>query len=299
MIIKDEDIVSTSRESLEKFIRELHRVTTYVKIMSHIQCLVMMFFLRYMPFMIEQGKLYVATPPLYGLDLGKNKMRFFVDNREYVEYVQSLFCQTNTIADIDTKKSLSKTAIIQFLYSNIDYIKLLTHISNVFAIDTQFLEFLLYNKDLSFAKFKHLVEKTYVYTKVTMQNNTIMIHGLVGNLYQTVFFNDRLIHECQPIIDLINRDKKYYLLNGQKMTIGQIMLAFSEAEPKGHLTRYKGLGEMPEGLVGKTTIIPGTGRTLKQYTIADVYKETQFIADIQSDKSAFIRGIKIRREDIE
>ena len=36
MIIKDEDIVSTSRESLEKFIRELHRVTTYVKIMRFI-----------------------------------------------------------------------------------------------------------------------------------------------------------------------------------------------------------------------------------------------------------------------
>ena len=54
--------------------------------------------------MIEQGRLYVATPPLYGLDLGKNKMRFFVDNREYVEYVQSLFCQTNTIADIDSNR---------------------------------------------------------------------------------------------------------------------------------------------------------------------------------------------------
>jgi hypothetical protein len=29
----DEDIVSTSREILEKFIRELHRLTTYVKMM--------------------------------------------------------------------------------------------------------------------------------------------------------------------------------------------------------------------------------------------------------------------------
>ena len=30
----DDDIVSTSRERLEKFIRELHRVTTYVKILN-------------------------------------------------------------------------------------------------------------------------------------------------------------------------------------------------------------------------------------------------------------------------
>ena len=29
--VMDDDIVSTSREKLEKFIRELHRLTTYVK----------------------------------------------------------------------------------------------------------------------------------------------------------------------------------------------------------------------------------------------------------------------------
>ena len=32
--VMDDDIVSTSREKLEKFIRELHRVTTYVKILE-------------------------------------------------------------------------------------------------------------------------------------------------------------------------------------------------------------------------------------------------------------------------
>lgn len=210
---------------------------------AHITCLLLIFFLRYMPFVIEQGKLFVATPPLYGLDLGKNKLKFFVNNREYVEYVQNLFCQNNTIADIDTKKPLTKTAIVQLLYNNIDYIKYLTHVSNIFSINPQFLEFLLYCRNMSFAKFKSAVEKAYIYTKVTSENKVTMIHGLVGNLYHTVFFDARLLHECQPIIDMIERDKPYYLLNNQKVTLYQLMSAFSDNEPRGNLTRYKGLGK--------------------------------------------------------
>lgn len=47
-----------------------------------------------------------------------------------------------------------------------------------------------------------------------------------------------------------------------------------------------------------STIIPGQGRTLKQYTIQDAKKELKTITELQNDKSAFIKGIKIRKEDI-
>ena len=51
-------------------------------------------------------------------------------------------------------------------------------------------------------------------------------------------------------------------------------------------------------LLGESTVIPGKGRILKQYTITDVKKELQLITDLQSDKAAFTKGIKIKREDI-
>ena len=53
----------------------------------------------------------------------------------------------------------------------------------------------------------------------------------------------------------------------------------------------------PEQL-GKTTIIPEMGRTLHQYTTDDVRRELQFVTQAQSDKGQFIKGIKIRKEDI-
>ena len=262
----------------------------------HIECLLLSMFLKYLPFTLTgDSKIYVANPPLYGIQIGK-KMKFFADNIEYVEYVRDIFCKDNEILDIN-KKKLTKSEIVKILYRNMDYLKFLNHISNTFAIDVKFLEFLLYNKDLAFSKFKATVEKAYPFTTVAKENGIIMIHGLVGSLYQTVFFNDMLLNECKLILDLISRSDKYYYINGKKSTFYDLMFIFSKCEPSG-ITRYKGLGELEPKLLGESTIIPGLGRTLKQYTADDVKKELKYITSLQSDKSVFVKDIKVRIEDI-
>ena len=55
---------------------------------------------------------------------------------------------------------------------------------------------------------------------------------------------------------------------------------------------------MSSKMLGVSTVIPGMGRTLKQYTIKDAKEELKIITELQSDKSAFIKDIKIKREDI-
>lgn len=263
---------------------------------KHIECLLFGLFLRYLPFVIEQGKLYVANPPLYGIPAGKNQMKFFADNVEYVEYVQSTFCKENVITNLKgtpyTKKEITK-----ILYNNMDYVRILYHVSRVYAIDPYLLEFILYNKNLSFTKFKSAVERMYRFTTVTNENGTILIRGLVNQSYQTVFVNDRLFNDCKMLIDLINRSEDYYKINDKKSSLYELMLLFNSFEPK-NITRYKGLGEMPAKMLGISTVIPGMGRTLKQYTITDVKKELKLITELQDDKAAFIKGIQIKKEDI-
>ena len=52
---------------------------------SHIQCLLLTFFYRYMKPLIEDGRLYIAMPPLYKLDYGKNKHEYIWTNEDLRE----------------------------------------------------------------------------------------------------------------------------------------------------------------------------------------------------------------------
>ena len=268
-----------------------------MKIMAHIQCLVFGLFLRYLPFVIEQGKLYAANPPLYGVSLGKNKMKFFTDNIQYVEYVQSVFCKENIVSNMKNKP-YTKQQITKILYDNIDYIKIMNHVCSTYAVDPTLMEFILYNMNLGIdsAKFKSAIEKQFRFVKVAKENGVIILRGLVGSRYQTVFCNQRMFTDCARLIEMINNSDKFYMVNGIQMTLLGLMNLFNEFEPK-NLTRYKGLGEMPPKMLGESTVLPG-GRTLKQYTIEDCKKELKYITELQSDKAIFSRGIKIRKEDI-
>ena len=190
-------------------------------------------------------KLYVANPPLYGVSLGKNKMKYFANNIEYVEYVQSVFCKENTVTNIKNR-AYTKQQITKILYDNMDYIKYMNHVCSTYAIDPSLMEFILYNIELGIdsAKFKSAVEKQFKFVKVTKENGIIMIRGLVGSHYQTVFCNQRMFADCSRLIEMINNSDKFYMVNGQQMTLLGLMNLFNEFEPK-NLTRYKGLNLAP------------------------------------------------------
>ena len=80
---------------------------------DHITFLVFTMFLRYLPFVIEQGKLYIANPPLYGAQIGKQK-KFFANNIDYIEFVQNTFCKEYCLNLIITQHFNYKSSIYSF-----------------------------------------------------------------------------------------------------------------------------------------------------------------------------------------
>ena len=52
---------------------------------AHIQILLLTFFYRYMPELINRGYIYIAMPPLYGIKEGKKKIRYVYNDNALAE----------------------------------------------------------------------------------------------------------------------------------------------------------------------------------------------------------------------
>jgi DNA gyrase/topoisomerase IV subunit B len=219
---------------------------------------------------------------------------------DYVKFVQAKFCKKYQVDNISTKKQYSNKDLTNILVKNTYYKENIDIVSSRYAINPYLLEFILFNINNDYKKFKKIIESNNRFLKVTQENGITMIRGLYDQVMHTIFVNDRLLNDpsTKEALDLIKKSEEYYIINGEKKSLYALVAIFKSFMPN-NIARYKGLGEMPPALLGESTIIPGHGRTLKQYTIKDAAKLQKELREMQSDKSAFLKGVKITREDIE
>lgn len=266
---------------------------------NHIKALLLRFFILYMPQLIEAGKVYAALPPLYGIKLGKNKYIYLKDRMDYIKYIQKDFSKNNKVTTLDNK-ALSSRELSNILYKNIDYEEELTRIADNHAIDPLLLEsilILIYNK-VSFTKFSNSIKKQFRFiSKVSKKNSTIIIEGLVGSKYQTVFVNDLLLSESKPVLDYIEQNTALaYRVNGEVKSIYELMHMFNKSAPSS-IQRYKGLGEMDGQRLFDSTLDP-TKRTLIRYTMDDVKSEIETIKYYEDDMSRLLQDVKLSRFEV-
>ena len=81
---------------------------------SHIQVLLITFFYRYMKPLIEAGKLYIATPPLYKIEIGKEVIYAYNDD-ELKEYTKG-----KKVTDIQRYKGLGEMDAEQLWETTMD-----------------------------------------------------------------------------------------------------------------------------------------------------------------------------------
>ena len=257
---------------------------------SHIRTLLMTFFYRQMPQLIEKGHLYIAQPPLYKISKGRSS-QYLRDEREFEKYIIKKISE-----DFQVKVSRQKEPIkgdkfrkfFQKIIAKKNFIQILEKKNFPFFLVQLLLEngagdigFLQKQKNME--KIQNLLNEKGIISVVSKDEE----HGLYE--LSVNFQVNGMSVSCKVNMDLIasaeyqNLNKIYkdlesikapfhVLSNSDKVKIeneSKLLEYLFEHGKKGIvIQRYKGLGEMAPQQLWETTMDPEV-RYLLQVSIQD------------------------------
>ena len=252
---------------------------------SHIRTLLMTFFYRQMPQLIEKGYLYIAQPPLYKITKGKS-VQYLRDEKSYEKYVIKKISEEFKLKVSKQKEFISGEKFRKFLHKIIakkSYIQILERKDYPFFL----IEVLLRSgvEDVDFLRKQNKMEK--IQSLLTDKGIVSVLsmdeeHGLheLGVNFQINGMNV----SCKVNIDLIKsvEYRNLYKMHKELENFRPPFLILSDSEKirieneaklldyllrKGKkgivIQRYKGLGEMTPQQLWETTMDPEERYLLK------------------------------------
>ena len=275
---------------------------------SHIRTLLLTFFYRQMPNMIDKGHLFIAQPPLLKVGKGKDEM-YLKDESELNSWVLRKVCQQRVVTYGPDQLELSENALFMYSTDLADYLGLLSTLTKR-GLTPQLAELLIDGglDDKSFLQDEQrmaglkeaLVRKGFavegpafnadrgvfeLHVKNPDEATEAIFAGPGSRLRSSIKIGRGLIYsnEFQKCIDLKKKIAKYdtgpFTVRSAEKG-GEPFSAAGREELLDHLLkegkkglavqRYKGLGEMNPEQLWETTMNPGEGkRTLLQVKIED------------------------------
>ncbi len=301
---------------------------------AHIRTLLLTFFYRNFPDLIEKGHLYIAQPPLYRVKKGKEE-RYIKDDKELNEYLLDLFVGSYYLTDSDGKKiknmNLKKLILMAFEYES-----LLDVLKN--RVDRDLLNFLIKKEllnieclspenigkfgerlhEISGEKIKDKEFYLEVIKDETTGENVLKAKVKDGRIVRTYFIGEEFISN-PDIGEMLDLDKKmrevaslpYALLELQSngvieeftSRVDLAHFAVEKVKSKIYIQRYKGLGEMNPEQLWETTMDPET-RRLIQITVEDAVKAEEMLTVLMGKDTLprkefiFENALRVRNLDI-
>lgn len=239
---------------------------------SHIQTLLLTFFFRYLPKIVENGYLYLAQPPLYRYKKGKKEIYFKDD------HVMNAFLIENGIEALEAENlNVGVNDLVSFFKMVDHYRSTLDALERRYAL-VELIRYFIENPDLI------ALPLTEMYTKVeaflTAQGNNILsknvseadMHLFVQTKegLEELHINDELFaspHFAEANY-IFQKIQDWNLpLEGDLL---ELLTQITDYAKKGsYIQRYKGLGEMNPEQLWETTMTP-ENRVLLRITIEDV-----------------------------
>ncbi len=280
---------------------------------SHIRTLLLTFFYRQMPEIMERGYIYIAQPPLYKVKKGKQE-RYIKDDEALTEYLTTLALDTAAIHVNESAPAISGVSLENLVKQYRKTMSIIKRVSR--QIPADILEKMIYGLPIQPEDFKDQAKVQEWTTQIVSQldgqdgNGSIysssVKHDQERNIYYASF-NIRQhgidkVYNCS--YDFINSsefaaiiklnidindlmEEGAYVKRGEKV---QPVSSFEEAlnwlmaeSKRGqYIQRYKGLGEMNPDQLWETTMDPETRRML-QVTIEDAIAADQLFNTLMGD----------------
>jgi DNA gyrase subunit B len=291
---------------------------------SHIRTLLLTFFYRQMPELIERGHVYIAQPPLYKIKKGKQEQYIKDDEMLEASLVQAAIEDSLLMPGADTPpikgvaleklvkeyqevraiiKRLSKRYPQQLLESLVDAPLMDESLLSQRESTQSLVDFVSahLNEDHSDGATRYKIdlaedeEKRFWQIKVTM-----MHHGVEHNILinKDLFASNeyRKMKEFGAKLEGLIHPAAYVQRGEKRQTVSSfaevVSWLMSEAKKGQTIQRYKGLGEMNPDQLWETTMNPDTRRLLL-VTIEDAVSADKIFTTLMGDQ------VEPRREFIE
>lgn len=276
---------------------------------SHIRTLLLTFFYRQMPELIERGYVYIAQPPLYKAKRG-NSIIYLKDDREMEDYLTRGGCEDAVLTKANgeqvagnelinlVENTRKARSLISILGSKAPE-KILEQMAIMGLFDAD----LMANKD----KFKAVLAETVArldsheaeYDKgwkaVLNEDNTITFSRTLRGVEEKHLIGDtvllspeaKVLNELRGLLleNFAESSRLVTKANGEIKISGPVAFvdAVMAAGKKGiTLSRYKGLGEMNPEQLWETTLDP-EARSLLQVKMEDMEGANETFATLMGD----------------
>ena len=278
---------------------------------SHIRTLLLTFFYRQLPEIVEKGYIYIAQPPLYKVKKGKQE-HYVKDDTQLNEYLIQLALDKAQLFTDETAPPIQGQGLEKLAKEFTGVVSVINRLSRRY--DDVFLEQFCYmdviNDDIKqdqqkltawFAKMEQQLkdcESKAVFSieldyKAGNEFSAVVnkkLHGITKTfVLPSTFFNGK---DYQKISQYANdtagmfNEASYMQMGERQQPVNSFKQAFEwmmkEIKKGQHIQRYKGLGEMNPEQLWETTL-DSNNRRLLQVRIEDVIAADEIFTTLMGD----------------
>ncbi|QCI18010.1 DNA topoisomerase (ATP-hydrolyzing) subunit B [Buchnera aphidicola (Aphis nasturtii)] len=299
---------------------------------AHIRTLLLTFFYRQLPELIEKGYIYIAQPPLYKIKVGK-KEKYIKNDEEMKKYqvkiaLKDLIIKNEKYHNIENNTKIFKQIISEFNKIQINIKKNKNYFPEIILNELIYQPYLhdLNSKEQVTIWIKNLIKALnnkdqnntlYQFKVDNKANENTFAPIIISSRYE--YFNQyeftRKFLKSKEYISIIKLGEKFkkfqinknfivkgdkkYMINDIKSTIEWLI---NESKNNFFVQRYKGLGEMNPDQLWDTTMNPET-RNMLQVKIHDAMSANNLFNILMGDtvepRRKFIENNALNAENID